>query len=235
MAEWFQGHVLVVLLTIGTVFSFFWLLYHRESLNMNRYAALPASVAHTIWGVFAVTVFAFAEAGFDPKSLGNMSLFGGVFLMPVFYLILSKIFKVKPGKVFDICTICMLFTLMCARINCIFSGCCRGLQIPGSMLRWPTREAEIVFYIILITVIWRKLKRGNTKGLIYPEYMMTYGVFRFVIEFFRTYDGTSLIHPAHIWSVISFCIGLSIYGQIRSLDTAPGSEKKNRRYKKVSD
>ena len=89
---------------------------------MKWYAALPISICHTLYGVLTVTVFAFLETGFDSNSLGNMSLFGGVFFMPLAYWLGAKLSKRKMADVFDIFTICMIFTLMCARINCIIAG-----------------------------------------------------------------------------------------------------------------
>ena len=37
------------------------------------------------------------------------------------------------------------------RIGCFFAGCCYGRQIPGTQLRWPTREAELVYYVIILS------------------------------------------------------------------------------------
>lgn len=215
MAEWFKSNALLLLLLAGTVFTFCWLMRQRRALNLKWYTALLAALAHTAWGVFCVKAFAFAEAGFDSDALGNMSLFGAVFFMPVFYFALAKILHVKAKTVFDLCTICMLFTLMCARINCLIAGCCQGLHIPGSELRWPTRELEILFYIAAMLVIAKKLRRGNTGGTIYPAYMMAYGIFRFIIEWFRVHSGSSALHPAHIFAILSFLIGFSIYSELK--------------------
>lgn len=129
------------------------------------------------------------------------------------------------GVVFDLCTNCMLFTLMCARINCIIAGCCKGTFVFHTCYRWPTRELEIVFYVVLILVFSYKLKISETNGIIYPIYMISYGIFRFIVEFFRVGDGNLLIHPAHIWALISLCIGLSVYAEIKN------KEKKGRRSK----
>lgn len=229
MIAWIQSHPLIILLTIGTAFTLFWLLKHKELLKLKWYTAVPVAIAHTAWGVLCVKAFAIAETGFNAGSVGNMSLFGGVFFMPVFYLLMAKIFRVKAKTVFDTCTICMIFTLMCARINCIFSGCCLGNHLFGVPFRWPTREAESIFYIILMIWIVRKLREGSTNGTIYPVYMMDYGIFRFICEFFRYSDSRILLHRAHIWAILSLLIGFSIYVQIESKNK---KAIKGRRYAK---
>ena len=211
-------HTLVILLSAGTLFTFVWLCLPGDRLHMKWYAILPLSICLTLCGVLSVTAFAFLETGFDTDSFGNMSLFGGIFFMPLAYELVAKLSKCKTAQVFDILTICMIFTLMCARVNCILTGCCKGLLIPGlSGILWPTREAEILFYLVMLFLLGRKVVRGKTKGEVYPIYMIAYGCFRFIVEFFR-YSAHSFgpFHISHLWAVITFCLGLSIYVEINN-------------------
>ena len=167
--------------------------------------------------MLTVKVFAFLEAGFNTDSLGNMSLFGGVFFMPLAYWLGAKLSKRSYREVFDVFTPCIIFTVMCARISCIVSGCCIGLPIPGmNGVRFPTREAEILFYIILLICLCPRVLKGKYRGQAYPIYMISYGAFRFVVEFFRSADTSSVFHSAHIWALIALTIGISIYAEIKS-------------------
>ena len=136
---------------------------------------------------------------------GAMSLFGGVFFMPLTYILGAKLFKRPLGEVADVFTPVMVATLMCARINCILSGCCMGLPIPGvNGVRFPTREAELIFYLVLLILLCPKIWRGRTGGRAYPVYVMAYGVFRFIVEFFRDQNTTSLFHLRHRdWSSLT--------------------------------
>ncbi len=201
----------MLLLLLGTVFDIWWLLLYKDRLRIKWYAAVLLAAVHTVCGVLCVKAFAIAESGFDMSKVGNMSLFGGVFIMPLFYFAGAKLFKRPSADVFDIFSVCMIFTLLCARINCVISGCCLGRFIPGTHLRWPTREAEIVFYMVLLVVLIKQIRSGRSRGLIYPLYMSAYGAFRFVDECFRTSDGGHFFHLAHIWALISLFAGLSIY------------------------
>lgn len=160
---------LLILLSVGAAFTSVWLALLRKRLNMVWYVAIMIAIAHTVYGVLTVKAFAFLETGFDKASLGNMSLFGGMFLMPLAYWLGAKISKRPPKEVFDVFTPCMVFTVMCARINCILSGCCRGLPIPGTNgIRFPTREAEIVFYLILLAVLCPRIWKERLQGRAYP-------------------------------------------------------------------
>ena len=221
--NWITDHPLYLLLALATMLSAGWLIKNRERLQIKTWVAVLLAVLHTLVGVVFVKFFAFLE-GADS---GATSLFGGVFFMPLLYLLGAKVFKRKAAIVCDVFTPCMIVTLMCARVNCILSGCCMGKEIPfitDKTLRWPTRELELLFYLILLAVIIpdslpsrsqkERVQRLPT-GILYPLYMAAYGVFRFVIEFFRTSGSPSIFHIAHLWAVLSLCIGFAVYGEIK--------------------
>ena len=215
---------LLLLLAAGAAFSAVWLILLRKRLKMAWYAAVLLAIAHTVYGVLTVKVFAFLETGFDKASLGNMSLFGAVFLMALAYWLGGKLAKRPLKEVFDCFTPCMIFTLLCARVNCILSGCCLGLVIPGTNgLCFPTREAELVLYAVLLAVLCPRIRKGSLHGRAYPVYMICYGAFRFIIEFFRVSDSTGLFHRAHLWAILTLLIGISIYVEMKTSKSKPKS------------
>lgn len=216
ISDWLSSHSLLLLLSAGTLFSFLWLMQFRGRLNMKWYAALPIAICHTLVGVICVKAFAFMETGFNPDSLGNMSLFGGVFFMPVAYWVGAKFTKRPYRSVCDVFTPCMIFTVMCVRVNCILSGCCTGLFIPGTQMRFPTRESELLYYVVMLILLIPRVDKDKNPGGIYPLYMASYGAFRFIDEFFRTSSTGMLFHLSHVWAAIAFAAGLSIYIEINA-------------------
>lgn len=222
---WLTDHALILLLGCGTLFNVYWLHRCRERLHLRWLSVLLLSVLHTVLGVLSVKVFALFETG----NFSNMSLFGGVFFMPLFYWGVAKLAKQKTADVFDVCTICLIFTLMCARLNCIVSGCCLGAHIPIdglTHLRFPTREMELLFYVILLSRLWRKVVTGSARGMIYPIYMISYGIFRFVTETLRVSSRTdSILHISHLWALLSLGIGMSIYGELRKKEKKTGGRR----------
>ena len=220
---WGKEHALFLLLLFATVVCCVWLSLVRKRLKMPLYAVFPIAVLHTVIGVGSVKAFAFLESG----DMGNMSLFGGIFFMPVAYYLGARLTKRDKKDVFDVLTVCMIFTLMCARVNCILSGCCTGLHIPGTQLRFPTRELEVLYYIVMLILVIPKVQKREQAGGIYPLYMASYGAFRFVIEFFRTSASGTLFHLAHVWAAVAFAAGLSIYIEIKSRN-----QKRKRVFKK---
>lgn len=225
LLTWLSDHALILLLGCGTLFNVYWLHRCRERLHLRWLSVLLLSVLHTVLGVLSVKVFALFETG----NFSNMSLFGGVFFMPLFYWGVAKLAKQKAADVFDVFTICLVFTLMCARLNCIISGCCLGAHIPIeglTHLRFPTRELELVFYVILLSRLWRKVVTGSARGMIYPIYMIAYGIFRFVTETLRVSSRTdSILHISHLWALLSLGIGISIYGELQKKEKKTGGRR----------
>lgn len=225
LLTWLSDHALILLLGCGTLFNVYWLHRCRERLHLRWLSVLLLSVLHTVLGVLSVKVFALFETG----DFSNMSLFGGVFFMPLFYWGVAKLAKQKTADVFDVFTICLVFTLMCARLNCMISGCCLGAHIPIeglTHLRFPTRELELLFYVILLSRLWRKVLSGSARGMIYPIYMISYGIFRFVTETLRFSDRTdSILHVSHLWALLSLGIGISIYGELRKKEKKTGGRR----------
>lgn len=225
LLTWLSDHALILLLGCGTLFNVYWLHRCRERLHLRWLSVLLLSVLHTVLGVLSVKVFALFETG----NFSNMSLFGGVFFMPLFYWGVAKLAKQKAADVFDVFTICLVFTLMCARLNCIVSGCCLGAHIPIeglTHLRFPTRELELLFYVLLLSRLWRKVLSGSARGMIYPIYMISYGIFRFVTETLRFSDRTdSILHISHLWALLSLGIGISIYGELRKKEKKTGGRR----------
>lgn len=206
--EFLNQYRLELILTVATAFGYFWIYQFKETLRIKGWMALLLSAAHTLVGVLCVKIFAFLESGDG----SGMSLYGAIFFLPAIYFLLAKIAKRKVSDVFDIFAICTICTLLCARFNCILAGCCLGSCLPGNeSLRWPTRELEIIFYVILYISLRGKVCKKKYSGMIYPIYMIAYGAFRFVVEFFRESNHIfGILHISHIWSLIAIAIGIVV-------------------------
>ncbi|MBR7061698.1 MAG: prolipoprotein diacylglyceryl transferase [Clostridia bacterium] len=214
--------MLLVLLSVGAIFTFVWLMLLRKRLKMAWYAVLIISILHVLFGVLCVRVFAW----FEGSGVGAMSLFGAVFIMPVAYFAGAKLFKRPLADVFDIFAVPMIFTLLCARVNCLFAGCCLGRYIPGTSTRWPTREAEIVYYIVFLAIVIPLVWKNKSGGRIYPVYMLSYGIFRAVVECFREANSDTLFHLSHVWALVALVLGLSIYIEQKKLQRRSARGKK---------
>ena len=165
------------------------------------------SFAYMAIGVLCVRFWALLEAGFDVDKAGNMSMFGVVFLAPIFFCIHAIIKNIPFKDVFDIILIPMIFGIFVARCNCLRSGCCEGIMT-SSGIRVPTRELELVYYALFVAFAFKWITSGKANGLAYPTFMISYGAIRFVLEWFRESNSTSVFHMGHIWALVSIGIGI---------------------------
>ena len=216
MAEWITRYFLPICLLAAFGFTFVWLTKFKKRLCISTPVTLLVSVVHIIVGVFCVKAFAFLESGAAPGGFSQMSIFGATFFMPVGYYVGARLTKRKAADVFDIFTVCMVFTLACSRVNCLVSGCCSGIPFFGTSFCWPTREIEILFYLAFIAWQAPRVLKGKTNGEVYPQYMFLYGLLRFLLEFVRVSNASSLLHLTHLWAAVALTLGLAIWLELRA-------------------
>lgn len=127
--------------------------------------------------------------------------------------IFKKILVVAPG--------CIAIGHGFGRIGCFLSGCCYGITtgtsldmyFPGIGMHLPTQLFEMTFLFILgglLLVLAFKHITNYTMVI----YLFAYGIFRFVIEFFRGDERGQLagLSPSQYWCILLIVIGgLLIY------------------------
>ena len=212
MKEFFDKYYfLIIVLSIATILSFLWLvIFNRERLKAKWWELLIVSILHTLIGVGAVKLFAILENGGD-FSFKGMSLFGGLFFMPLVYFIYAKIKKLPVLEVFDVFVFSLAITYACSRFNCLHDGCCYGKFIDSTnTMRYPTRELEIVFHSLSAIGAAIFVIKNMCKENVFFIYLGGYGVFRFIIEFMRHSDSNSVFHIAHLWSTLSVIVVITI-------------------------
>ena len=106
----------------------------------------------------------------------------------------AKRFLKYPGTTGDWFAIIVPVGIMLGRIGCMLQGCCLGKVCEASWFtindaqgtsRWPASRVEFIFNALMLGVIlllhWQKLQPGQR----FHIYLMAYGLFRFVHEFFN--------------------------------------------------
>ena len=81
------------------------------------------------------------------------------------------------------------------RVGCLLHGCCLGeacerpawwtLNDATGLPRWPAVPVEIAFNLAALGVFWALRRRALFAGQHFHLYLMAYGLFRFVHEFWR--------------------------------------------------
>ena len=105
-----------------------------------------------------------------------------------------------------------MISCFCCRLNCLFAGCCGGIEIKNTGINVPTREIELVCYLLIfILVLYKERKNTLIPGTAYPLFFIIYGLVRLIEEPFREAFAEATIHFAIIHSTISIIIGGILY------------------------
>lgn len=127
------------------------------------------------------------------------------------------------NKILLVAPCCITIAHAFGRIGCLMAGCCHGAQVSGpgqgglympvnGGYYIPTQLYEAIFLFILFGVLtWMYYKRYN---LTHVVYLIAYGVWRFIIEFFRTDDRGAFIgsiSPSQFQSIVFVLGGIALF------------------------
>ena len=115
------------------------------------------------------------------------------------------------------------------RIGCLFAGCCHGHITTEWYGIWnesvgaktvPIPLYEAIFLFVLSAVMIVLLFKFHSKDIM-TIYLVSYGIWRFIIEFFRDdYRGDFIpgLSPSQFWSIIMVIAGIVVFFVYRYFD-----------------
>jgi phosphatidylglycerol:prolipoprotein diacylglycerol transferase len=159
---------------------------------------------------------------------GGLVFYGGLIGGTLAVLLaIVRIRRLPMGKVADIVAPALALGSAIGRLGCFCNGCCYGKQtgVPwaitftdsasaasplGTPLH-PTQLYEFSYNILILAVLLWAEKRFKSDGLLFWLFITLYGLFRFIVEFFRTnpvaFAGMS---ASQIFSALMFVVGISV-------------------------
>lgn len=201
---------------VGVVAMFVLTLDRRQQLGFSRVKATAFTLALTVCGVASVKILYILENFQETLeygiTLGGMSFFGAVFLVPLFMYPVGRLLSLRFEQTADICALCVLAMIGLIRVGCFFSGCCGGtlVELGSLMFCWPTQAVESIGDFAILAALYDYHKRGIHTGELYPMFMIGYSILRFIVEFFRATpkDWLGLGH-GHWFAIAALMIGWS--------------------------
>lgn len=238
IVEFTRDHAHIALSFVSISFIFVWMIKMQGKLQLNWQMALIVATIHTVFGVGCMRVMAILEVGGNLEKAAYLRLYGAIFALPVAYLLWAKLSKRNVSLVMDASAVSTVLGMITARCTCLINGCCVGTLITESgTMRWPIREVEFVFYFIFVAFYWNRIYRGKTYGQVYPIYMMSYGILRFILEWVRVEFTTQfgILRLAHIWSLLSLVSGATAFYFVCKKKRKSVSQKKTQRIRGKAD
>ncbi|OIO04219.1 MAG: hypothetical protein COX65_03160 [Elusimicrobia bacterium CG_4_10_14_0_2_um_filter_56_8] len=145
---------------------------------------LPAVIAALAGGVLGSQVPLWVSSGFGARGKSYLGALLGGFLAINLYKFFSGRGKESFGDNF---AVGLALGAGFGKIGCFFNGCCGGASWGLSGLeQYPTQLIESAFNFAMAYVLYKMLRRGSGKNILFPFYTLNYLIMRFFIEFLRT-------------------------------------------------
>ena len=198
-----------VMMMCGMVAAFILLAYNRRFVRFSEDQLLTAALWAIILGFLGSKILFWlveldhilADPHYLVETLRSGFVFYGAFIGGLLGLGIYSAQKKLPFFAFtDLFVPSLALGQAFGRIGCFCAGCCYGSpstcaiavtfppggSAPAGVPLIPTQLIESAFLFLLTIGLVLLLKRRWTFGTVTGWYMVFYGVFRFIIEFFRS-------------------------------------------------
>lgn len=172
---------------------------YKASSNTRTNYEILALISIIIGFAFAMLFQAIYDLiGKNKELSGAMTFYGGLIGGVITFVVLYKVYyykKVDVGisKVCIIAPACISIAHSFGRIGCFMAGCCYGketdsfwgVKFPDLEKKvYPTQLFEAFFLLLLFIVLFYLAMKINFEYN-FTIYLISYGIFRFLIEFLR--------------------------------------------------
>ncbi len=223
-----------ICIAIGIVFAIVVLRQYGKKLKVDKkfldFVEINAYISIGV-GFFSAALFQAVynymenpQNGFDLFGGGITfigGLIGGAATFLIIYFIVKKNYDNSFKNVISIIPCSILVAHGFGRIGCFFSGCCYGIatdswlgvKFPELAEKvYPTQLYEAIFLFIMFAITsYLSLKKDYKYN--FSVYLISYGVFRFLIEYIRGDDRGSFIpgvSPSQFWSILMILLGIAL-------------------------
>lgn len=206
-ADFFYG-----VLVLGAALILVQIILQMKWYQIKIWKSIPLVITIILVGLYSSRFWFFVENLY----FGGRSLYGAVFLCPVFLYPLAKCLKIQYGEIMDFAAPAGCFVLGLGKFHCMQVGCCGGKVIYVNAdyfkIRFPSQIVECVAFIVIALLLLVLSHNIKFRRHIYPIAMVAYGVIRFVLNYFRDvqYNYPFGLSQGSFWSLCSIIIGTGV-------------------------
>lgn len=234
-ASWpIKIHMYGIMIAVGLLCGFCVLFWYCKKKNVEeRFVdfVFYNGIAAIVLGFLSAALFQATYNFIDDPSAGFKigsgmtfigGLIGGVVVFLAGYFIFRKRYSTRLYEIVSAIPCVILVAHAFGRVGCFFAGCCYGKEtdsflgvtFPGhTHAVHPTQLYEAAFLFIMFAIcLWLVVKKNFKHNL--SVYLITYGIFRFLIEYLRGDDRGALvgpISPSQFWSIFMVIAGVAVY------------------------
>lgn len=220
---------------VSTAVMFFYLVSQTEKFSeISPFAVRQTSEKNkmlvSFGEVLAIIVVAFIlfrilnPAFAEWFTNGNANYYGSLTAWFIAITILTIVFRTSPFHAHDLFAPALPIQLFIAKISCFFSGCCSGVEMPGSWYfnqntdryEFPIQLVESLIALILFVFLRWYQGRNRIPGFLFPIYLIMYAASRFMTEFLRADlpNVFGILNAYQILSIVYMFFGAVILGVV---------------------
>ena len=222
-----SSYVIFILIGVLVCIYFLYLFLKNRKYSSNTIKDVIAITFFTVaLGVVGAILFQnMYDLLSDPKNYTfsfKMTFYGGLIVGILAFILLFNFYVKKHNdirirEIAIIAPLCITSAHAFGRIGCFLAGCCYGahtdswigIEFPELGKRIPTQLIECIFLFILSGVLIYLIFKTKFKWTLHL-YLLSYSIFRFVVEFFRddaARGGTLFgLYPSQIICIIIWIV-----------------------------
>lgn len=225
----------VLLIIIGVICAFILLFIYLRKRNVDKNGIIDilicatfAVLAGIVGGVLTQNLYDVIKDPSHYKWTWAMTFYGGLLFGAVAFIVLFK-FIVRNEKkevlqnIIKIAPACITLAHAFGRIGCLLAGCCYGVETESligmksscmdDLNHVPVQLFESIFLFILSAVLITLAFKKDYKYS-FCIYFLGYGIFRFIIEFFRADERGQMansLSPSQWWCIVLVLAVVPLY------------------------
>lgn len=203
--------------------------YGKENAIAFELNLVIAAFFGVVGAILRQSLYDFIENPHAYHFTWSMTFFGGLlfgagsFLLG-YYFVIRKKYPKSLSPILSLAGACIPFSHGIGRIGCFLDGCCYGKPVPeNSPFAWigikfhttsvkvyPTNLFECIFLLLLASILFYLVFKKHSSYTL-PIYRISYGIFRFLMEYLRgDHRGNFIpgISPSQFWSLRLFISGI---------------------------
>lgn len=223
-----------IMLCLGIVAMIVVTIMRKKRYNLTTLKSVLFAITLTVVGVAGCKLLYITENVEVVKNqgltFGGFSFYGAVFLIPICFLLIGKLFGMRPLRAVDCCAIGVAIMIALMRIGCFVDGCCGAIPIElfNKQVILPVQLIESIFDFIILMVLWHFEDENIASGRLYSIFMLAYAGMRFCIEFLRDTPKDLLYLSRGQWySIAAIVLAITHICIYRRVCLRKSSEKKN--------
>lgn len=217
---------------LGFLTIFIFNAFYAKKYNIPKGKAVLFTIVSYILIYLWAYILAWVINGFE---WGHHNAIRVYAWMPVVLFLIGKLFKINWKTACDYIapSTCIVYGI--ARLGCIFTGCCYGIQTNWGMYSveaghvcFPVQLCEAITSLIIavIIIIIARKNSYQVTGTLYPLMMIMFGGTRFIWEFFA--DSPRIIFNVTelgLWALFVCLIGVAWYATLKEIDRKKSMRK----------